>query len=403
MRRVIERTLSEDGNADRIADTWQRVEVNRWNMQYGFVEGESDWIDPDDPDTWTPIFGENGEADAEIAMSEGPTGDSPAMADDGDGLTALQEYRGFFLDGGPGIDAPRHKHLSVARKELLVECSEMEHIASVLGVFHNDPLRPGLPTDPGNQANHTAQMYDLTNIMERVSRFYRNTARGGVLDLYWVRDPLNDRDHLVVCPSMFVRRAYQHIGTYSYIEAGATAYGHSWLTVYHDRKLWEDDRERWMELYRPENELGIGIASKNRNPRCEHFVKLVLAGRKGYVNNAGEFRMSDIPHSGGGTAIYADEKKTSVIAAQAAIVYVNSLSECRPFDSAEQFLDTLAYAFAHEIGHLIIKPGDGLSENEHRLGDPPSLMGSGSLLSALILHEDEIKNIDLRGRAGIFP
>ncbi len=28
------------------------------------------------------------------------------MADKGDGLTALDEHRGFFLDGGPGVATP---------------------------------------------------------------------------------------------------------------------------------------------------------------------------------------------------------------------------------------------------------------------------------------------------------
>lgn len=281
----------------------------------------------------------------------------------------------------------------------------MEHIASVLGVFHNDPLRPGLPIDPGNQANNLAQGYTLDAVMNRVSAFYRDATKGGVIDLYWVRDPLNDFEPLVVYTNFYVRRAYKHLGIYRYNDqgSGSTTYENGWLTIENDLKLEVDRPERWQELYRPGAQKGIGIAANSRNPHCQDFVKFIIAGRKGYVNQNGEIMRSYIPTSGSGTALAADDNATDVVAAQAAILYVNSLSECRAFGSFEEFLDTTAYAFAHEIGHIVIKPGPGLDSNEHRLGAPPSLMGYGPLLSPLILHEDELKNINLRDRAGIIP
>jgi len=62
-------TLPHDANGDRIADSWQRREIYDWNLLLDLNDTDPEWLEVDDPSTWSTAFGENGEADAEPAKS----------------------------------------------------------------------------------------------------------------------------------------------------------------------------------------------------------------------------------------------------------------------------------------------------------------------------------------------
>ena len=403
MRRVIERTLSEDGNADRIADTWQRVEVNRWNMQYGFVEGESDWIDPDDPDTWTPIFGENGEADAEMAMSEGPTGDSPAMADDGDGLTAHQEYRGFFLDGGPGIDAPRHKRLSVARKEFLVECSIEDD--------WNNPANHGEDTNAAVIAN-----FDLNETMKQVSHFYRNTAKGGFIDLYWVFDPIDMPGEIIHYQKHFPIRGSREWNAdvraendeaIKYTRHGATLLAQGTGIPTFDRAYRLIDPEGHNEIY-SYSRGNTMLLQATKNPMLADFGHILMPGRIGKLEGGEsgstpdasvprylECPMSSRYHSVGTDNIGSVVAPASV-ADEGAIFWPSRNGA--PF-TLDEFSRLLASTVAHELGHILVGPWHSEGTGELTLMLNAAFIDSeGEVigLDQLRWHETEIEKVNLR-------
>ena len=166
-------TIPLDRSRDRIADSWQIAEIARWNQQFNFAPNTPGWIDPADHTTWQPVFGTP-------PPSRNPLIGSDYGADaehaDSDGLTAFEEYRGFFLDGGPGITTPRHRRLSVAKKELLVECSVMDGIGSVsvsLVIPESDF------EDEGNDANAFAQAFDVDERMASVADFFAKSGKSG--------------------------------------------------------------------------------------------------------------------------------------------------------------------------------------------------------------------------------
>jgi hypothetical protein len=235
-------TLPLDRNHDKLADIWQHSEVGRWNQQFRLKQGDPNWIDPQDSTVWWRIFGSLG---AELADSDGDTGPMPAMTDKGDDLPACDEYRGFFLDGGPNCSTPAHRRLSVARKELLVECSEMEGIGWVGGSI----MVPGF-ADPGNDANAFAQAYSLTATMSAVASFYAKEGppSGGspkyfpeaALDMWWVRDSLDDDANNVVYENGNVRSAYKYSG--SFFDNQLICSRQAWLSV------------AWDEIFKNQNE-----------------------------------------------------------------------------------------------------------------------------------------------------
>ena len=370
-------TLPQDLNGDRIAYKWQRQEVEKWNSQFRQNTGEPHWIDPDDQETWSAIFGEMGGADAELADSDGP-GPMPPMADDGDDLTALEEYRGFFLDGGPGITSPQHRRLSVARKELLVEVREMT----------------GTPF---------AQNYSLSEIMGAVSDFFGNDGpvvgnpgyfKGAILDTYWVRNALNDTETYVTYTDGTTRLAYKYTGTY--IDQRTSSNWMGTLCVGWDHKLRGDDRDESDRIYGL-TQAGLGILAHegNRDLRCGHFVKLVMRGKKGEVLGNGAMRAPT-----GGTALEVDERWDTRYNYQGAAIWVNSIAEGNYPPLAVSFPDELAFAVAHELGHMII---DAVDDGEHWPEGINNLMNVPVGLSNTLLIKDEIEHISLCKRASVKP
>jgi hypothetical protein len=408
-------TLPYDSNGDCIADCWQREQVKDWNRQFRMEPGDLDWMDPDDPQTWPAIFGADGTTDAELADSDGPTGPMPAMTDLGDGLTALDEYRGFFLDGGPEPGAPRHRRLSSARKDLLVECSEMEGIGNTGGSL----LMPGF-TDPGNDANGFAQAYSLGTVMEKVVAFYASEGPpiqsgadyfpGAAIDMWWVRDTLDDDAANIVYENGSVRSAYKYSG--SFYDTQITGQRQAWLSIYYDNELWLQNQLGHDQMYGA-NASGVGIMANlaNRNTHCRHFTKLALQGRKGQRNAFGEFVAV-----ANQAAREVDEALNPSAPHQGSAIFVNSLSEERKngqsWASHEVFMSKLFNSVAHEVAHLFvigrnrdvatggllpILPFDG---GEHIAGSG-NLLGGASTVNGIRFHEEEIRKIHLRARASI--
>ncbi len=106
-------TVPKDTDGDGLADKWENDMRAAWQTQYGQAP---------DPNNLT-FF--DGASDKENTDPDG-NGDIPAHATEGDGLLALEEYRGF-----KGIDPDNANavvRLSPVRKELLVEVDVMKQI-----------------------------------------------------------------------------------------------------------------------------------------------------------------------------------------------------------------------------------------------------------------------------------
>jgi hypothetical protein len=324
------------------------------------------------------------------------------MRSPGDGLNTIKEYRGYILDGGPDVPAHKHKRLSIARKELLVECSEMDGIRDV---------GSGQWPNPGNQANSLAQGYDLTATMEKVSWFYRNEQVGGVMDLYWVRDRLVDEGPVVVYQDWTWRpSAYRHEGDYYVVGQAATVNG--WLSIALDRRLEIESPTRSLQLYGtrgsdPNNPTApkhpaVGVMSQNdnRNLACSDFLRVAFQGRRGWVDVAGDFNKAQ-----GGFAEGFGEAHPNP-AQRGAHVFVNSMSEESPYTTA-QFFGKLTWSVAHELGHLFIigqqdPPMDIFDHTTtNGFAIPGVLMGESLSLDACMFHEKEIQYTNLPDRASI--
>jgi hypothetical protein len=386
--------VPNDPSEDWLADHWQNDQIDAWNKQFReqrrktAEEKKSITLD------YGPMLGDEQFADAEWADSDGP-GPSVAMANYGDGLTAIKEYRGYILDGGPYQEVPVHKHkrLSLARKELLAECSEMDGIRDVGSGQLTDP-NTGNPTDPGNQANFLAQGYDLTATMEKVSWFYRNEQVGGVMDLYWVRDRLVDEDPVVVYQDWTTRpSAYRHQGVYWNEDTNQWDIG--WLSITADSKLERQDSELHRRLFR-----GVGVLANNgnRNVACTDFMRMAFQGRRGKIINSGEAW-----RTGSDFAEGIGENKGVAKNQEGARIFVNSMSEEKPY-SPDQFFGKLSWSMAHEFGHLYIigQEDSPMTPSDHTYLTG-SLMGSADSLDACSFHEKEIKYSNLPWRASTGP
>jgi hypothetical protein len=414
-------TLPHDANGDRIADKWQHREVLRWNAQYRQHPGDSDWINPDNTSTWAAIFGSNGEADAELADSDGPTGPMPPMADDGDGLTAMEEYRGFFLDGGPGVAHPQHRRLSVARKELLVECSVMEGISSTVGSL---AIPDSEFEDEGNDANVFAQVFDLDSSMAMVADFFAKEVTAGqhdgseyfmgaAMDMWWVKDKLNDGANDLVLENGAAVSNYKYSGPYHDLQSNSDRNG--WLSIYYNAELLNVDEELHDERY-GEIRNGIGIMGNlsNRNQDCRQFIKVVFQGRKAQRNTFGNYIAMKNQ-----AAREADEALEKSSKHQGAAIFVNSLSEeshaGQPWTNLEAFKSRLDFSIAHELAHLFVigrnrnpQPSGGViaihpfDPGEHIIIEGANnLMSNYSSMNVIRFHEEEIQKTNLRLRASI--
>jgi len=90
-----------------------------------------------------------------------------------------------------------------------------------------------------------------------------------------------------------------------------------------------------------------------------------------------------------------------------AVVAVAAMADEHPY-TVEQFKNRLAWAIAHEIGHLIIRLQNGVGwKGGHRDITSNALMAHGfprvSGLSHVTADEEEISKINLTNRASVKP
>jgi len=158
-----------DGNGNGIADAWEGDKVTQHNTIY-----------PSAPVTWSPaLYADPLGDDEPAALGVRRTDVTYSHADTGDGLSVMDEYRGYVLDGGAYFTSTRHVRFSPALKELLVQVNEL----------------PGMASQ--NSFNPAAlSAYSFNSVMQQVAQFYCHPTRGLGIDLYWCR-----RDFTVFGPS----------------------------------------------------------------------------------------------------------------------------------------------------------------------------------------------------------
>ncbi len=256
-------TVPLDGNGDQIADLWQDQQIDKWNDQFKPQP-------PHEKNLTTRNTMASG-TDAEEADSDGP-GPSPGMAAPGDGLTVLDEYRGYILDGGPGLDAPGHRRLSAARKELLVECSVESDLTS--------------EAKNGPETNRAGfKDFNLDDAMATVSQHYRDPTKGGVIDLYWTNDVLLPGEDVHYGDDLFPqRKAYEWSEDFEHrIRAGGGTI--PWRlqasgVPLRDEVLKKQKPLKHLELYGQGSPLEH-VVDLNRNAKQKSFAQLLLPTRLG--------------------------------------------------------------------------------------------------------------------------
>jgi len=151
---------------DKISDQWERDQWEVYKSVFGL-----------NGDFSTNIF--TAELDAELAD---PDGNGPATTHKagGDGLSVLQEYRGFILDGGFGAsdddDQGQHIRISPAHKELLVEVDSMQNVPW---------FGAGQPENDDGEAVQDNEL--VTKAMNQASQGFT----GANIRMYYVLDQLD--------------------------------------------------------------------------------------------------------------------------------------------------------------------------------------------------------------------
>ena len=405
-------TLPLDNNGDKLADVWQDKQIGEWNDQFGasrpLTDFERNKMQPDA----TGKYPDDEEADSDGANNGDGGRDLPAMAAIGDGLTVLEEYRGFIFDGGPDTTAGQHKRLSIARKELLVECSVENELTSL------DKNGAGTNQD-------VLSSFNFSSVMSDASSLYRDSARGVAIDLYWVKDALILPGPIVNYEDYFSARGgweynvNYEAGTYrveytkpglspvTVIGAGVTLHDRAW------RLLSQAEHD---DLY---NAKKIGtvwfdaMQAANRNSNLEAFAKLSLPTRRGDL--IGGISKDDQGQDIIDPAVFRflkDEGDHSVGNDSGARIAVAALCDegtasqwanthDRPYFEWE-FNPLLRQVVAHEIGHLI-RPGghyDAGAPHDTVMNGWP-FYTDGRVVGNSTLHWDieEIKTIKLPARS----
>jgi len=388
-------TLPMDRNEDRLADVWQSDEINRWNEQFNLLPLGKD---PADHQTWDPVFGPLGANDAEMAKSDGPSGSMPPMADDGDGLTALEEYRGFILDIGNGVSAGQHKRLSVARKEVLLQLHHM----------------PQIVDQSQNNANAAAHQFDLDARFQQVMEFYLDPADGADLDLYAVKISISDEGPSVVYADKSSRpSAYIWNGKLDQDENTARpATGGSY--IYHDEKLRSDFPVLHDDLYRaylPGTSGRRNIFPRLRNHNLPQFGLIAMFSRLGLIEeineddgeNSVKFLVASENNWGNATTNHGSTVPDPVHEQRGVQLSVNSISEeSLPPYTSEKLNEVFDYSLAHEIGHMLI-----WSQHGGHYGTGLTLMSNvppnPKNLDTIIIDDGELMLFDLPNRLSTKP
>ncbi len=357
--------IPADENGNGIADVWERDKVTQHNGIY-----------PSAPLAWPPASYADPQGDGEpAALGVRRTDGTYSHADTGDGLSILDEYRGYLLDGGAGFTGTRHVRLSPALKELLVQVAEQDAYLSDMG--NGDVTNPS-----------AMQAYSLASSMQAVAQFYAHPQRGAGIDLYWVRTPFS----MPVVPHTYtngeyVANLYRHTGTIEYVP---TATSPSNLTVnggsvwiWRDEKLLREDGVRFDQVFSLEDddaqprETGKFIQLNRNDDDLKHFVKMILPSRTGIRlrNTATGNSYCRMEATGHAQALF----NASPIIFQGVHVDVMNISEEGYVNTGGHylpsgFMDVIRYSIGHEFFRVI--------GGRHQK-DPP---GTGSLIQPFLSH-----------------
>ena len=255
----------------------------------------------------------------------------------------------------------------------------------------------------GPAANTDAlSAFDVNEIMQMVSQLYCDYDCGAGIDLYWVNRELKP---LPIGPPI------------SYLNGGGRPDAFSyWGEMFYEpippdpnfpnnltgnaqivEDLLYNNAYPNTGLFKNENDFFREEIANNRDDSLKGFVVLLFKARvariEAYDGNAHPFR-SNLCRA------YDDPATTPVIAQQGAIILTTNFSEENPFAYAQphydnlQFKSFLAWAVAHEIGHLII------GDDWHFFGTN-NLMGGRVPIENTAIASEEIFMINLKNRRGV--
>jgi hypothetical protein len=365
---------------DAMADLWEGAMLTEWRTQFGqplvTYEGR-----PQGVGDLSPL------ADGELQDPDGD-GARPEHAGPGDGLTVFQEYRGFILDGGRHRQSEHpggHRRLSAARKELLIEVSEMDNIADAAA----------------NGANEAAQAYTLAKTMGGVAELYAHPQRGAEIDLYWCRDDVLLGPQIVYNDGTGREHAYYYHGNIKReLPGGAVWFQGCGAFIHHDEILKREKELTYRPLFG-----GFRSAVVQRNNKLAPFVKLLALSRWGRLDARG---VVSVPRLGPALSAFFSSTPSEE---QFSLVAVNGISEEGPYCafarrnySTAEFENILQYSIAHELGHLLVREETGEHWDGYHLviegsvvGPHPGLAG----ITGVAFHPLEMKAMDLPRRASV--
>jgi len=371
-----------DGNGNGIADAWERDKVTQHNTIY-----------PSAPVTWSPaLYADPLGDDEPAALGVRRTDGTYSHADTGDGLSVMDEYRGYVLDGGADFTSTRHVRLSPALKELLVQVNEL----------------PGMASQ--NSFNPAAlSAYSFNSVMQQVAQFYCHPTRGLGIDLYWCR-----RDFTVFGPSYTPEflPPVEHLERFSgetwqiFLDASLSYVSNTLSAgqsqIRYDNRLLTPpfDTSENLDLFRelakrPES----AFLQESRDPLLGQFVKLVLVDRRS------DLELSSASGPVSAAKLRPDNAKTHLVSTDSSLegahVCVASMSDegvvlpnVNRHYTANEFVNELVWAVAHELGHLLIGAQHYSSSTALMTNTSPAPYG----IPLITAESTEIHDVNLKNR-----
>ena len=317
----------------------------------------------------------------------------------GDGLTTLDEYRGFFFDG-PNTG---HTRLSFAAKELLVQVEVI----------------PGIEGTAIVNTNFTLAEIDLKeDILNPVCAFFADPERGLGFRMYWVFTPFSfDGPPLQSSDGAHsVEHAYRYHGAIYNRKLSETSFLGSGFVMRDVRfiknrsigssyaSIYTHDTLRFAHKFFP----------SQRHPLQEKFVKLALIDRllevlpdtvDGVSTNTVQVRNENAFSEFRSTVDY---QKSGAVVAMAAIAEEGPTTLLNHHYTKAEFINRLQWAIAHELMHLLVREqNDDNWAGNHLKNNAEALMGHyfphNHGLSHVRVAQAEIEKINFRTRASVAP
>jgi len=374
--------LDENGNG--IADVWERDKVTQHNGIY-----------PSAPLTWPPAPYADPQGDGEpAALGVRRTDGTYFHADTGDGLSILDEYRGYLLDGGAGFTGTRHVRLSPALKELLVQVNEL----------------PGMAQQPSfNPAALSA--YGFNAVMQQVAQFYCHPTRGLGIDLYWVRKDFTAFGYsytpqnlpAVALSDRFTGELHQIFVDSSFTEVTNTLYiGNS--QVIRDVRLITPpfDSSYNRSIYNQLRNRPDGhFIKESRDTVLGSFVKLILLDRRSNLSVSTNANSCVAIVQPDNALTYFHETDPTLEGCHVCVVAMAEEGITLPgidrFYSGLEFNDMLVWSVAHELCHLLLGPQHFPLTTALMTDRSPAPFG----ISMISAENAEISSINLKTRRSI--